>query len=1519
MSTGSVSRQCPVCDAAVPGGARSCPACGLDLIVDELAKIAYTTRFLDWASRYRLLDEQAHARLQWELDRARGALAEAARVSAPATQRPSPASQRRAPAGSARQEAPVARVQPAEPASPAAAAEVPPQAGRPAPVPRAPRGARPKRERGGVWASRLRRAWRPVASDLGLHGLAYLGVLLMFTGTLGLALFSLRSVNTSLRPLAEVSVPLVLLVSSWFLRRWGAPLGAASLELLGGAVLPILTFASLLDGSSVPPDLPRGPLLLAALAAIASGLAGVYALAARRRPATMLRYLVAPLAWTTVGVIGLAFHRGPSAAQMALVSVAVAAPLLIARRWRDNRLSRPTEIASMPGVALAFALVLMFAAAEGWPLWPALTATAATLLTVELLAGGRPGGAAGAASLAQSLVLGVGLAAAAPRLGWTTGGAALLAGSLVLLEWHARRRPDPLVALVVLAVAAAGLALAMAQPWTAVTAATVTGAWAHTRRIRRLPGPLGQSAEWTVALAVAGCLAPLGLVSGLERALPEGRAWVVLAGLTVLAVLAVRRWRPADQVATWLVTAMAALAALATVGERLTAPVSTPSAWLAVAAGLGGAALALTPRHPVLRTWSAAAALAWSTVLGLEAAGMSLTVRSLVWAAVGLALVGVATAWRSPTAGHLAAIGHLAGLGALALAGFPRPGLAGTVVLAAWVAAWLVATVAAELGAAPLIDLLARVAGERTWLARAARALPAVMVVAGLPPLVVMSADLAGLLEGGPGRFGVALALLALAQGAVARPLRARRPLADVLALAGSMVSAAAVALALADPCSLIASLASAIGVVVVLGPELRRPPMTWWAWTLTAPLALLLADRAGVAGDGLRAVLGGWGALLLLGGLFLDDLLAGRRKPGQWLRLRWLDAPAVLGALGSAAAIASAAVEPPAVLAAWCLAGAACSLVVAMQLRAGAASSLSWELLTTALVLLRPFHEPTRPWLGVLWAAMLVGASWLLERRERATDPWLRWDLPPLVVAHAVALAAIGQAIVMAGAGAPGAPVPAGARMQLALTASGAGLLACAVAAWRRGWPWAFAGVALTLGGAWLAGPGWLALALAGTAVGTALAAARSGHPLRGGLQVSSVIAGGWAWLELLVWASLPGELAIGLTALAAGSLTAGIVLLIRAGRLANDWATPIGLLATVTETGVLVAGGGSGAVVGLPFGVPFGLPGLAVAAGWGLVAAAAGLTAKPLGRPALRLAAGLLALGALQILLAAGRTPPARWSLATLALAVAATASCLAVWWTRRRTPGASEPSAADHASWSWSAFWLDALKPLAGAAAGCGLLAAAVDGRRSLLAAGLLVVALEAAAGSLVLARPGLGRLAPPLACGAWLELTGEAIGGDAQWLTLPVGLTLLVVVEMTRAQYRRVRKPLVPELRLLEHAGMLLVVGAALVQTLTRTTSYGLVAGLLGIGLCVWGAATRVRRRVTVGSVTLLLALFGMIAVPVAQAVPEFHAAALWIVLTVVGLVLIAIAVSLEQGRTRLAAAVHRIDQLLQGWE
>src|SRR6266542_1375867 len=259
MSTRWTSGRCPACGSTITGQQRRCWTCGLDLVADELAKIAYTTRFLGWARGYRLLDERAHARLRRELDQARGGLTGGGRLpvaDVPAPERAGPAEPGAAATDSAQAPSGWGAPPPANAAAPSGWG-APPQA--PPPQPPRPRATRRSPRHRAPRAARLRRAWGPVASDIGVHGLAYLGVLLMFAGTLGLALFSLHSVNTSLRPLAEVALPLVLLVSSWFLARRGAPLVAASLGLLGGAVLPVLVFASLLDGSSIPPDLEPGP------------------------------------------------------------------------------------------------------------------------------------------------------------------------------------------------------------------------------------------------------------------------------------------------------------------------------------------------------------------------------------------------------------------------------------------------------------------------------------------------------------------------------------------------------------------------------------------------------------------------------------------------------------------------------------------------------------------------------------------------------------------------------------------------------------------------------------------------------------------------------------------------------------------------------------------------------------------------------------------------------------------------------------------------------------------------------------------------------------------------------------------------------------------------------------------------------------------------------------------------------------------------------------------------------------
>src|SRR3970282_1438135 len=104
------------------------------------------------------------------------------------------------------------------------------------------------------------RSRRVVVSDLAVHGLVYLGVLLLFVGTLGFLLFSFQSIQVGLRPVAEFALPGALLASAWLLRGRGAACARAARRLVGGIPLPMFAFASFVDGVSSPPEL-HGPTL----------------------------------------------------------------------------------------------------------------------------------------------------------------------------------------------------------------------------------------------------------------------------------------------------------------------------------------------------------------------------------------------------------------------------------------------------------------------------------------------------------------------------------------------------------------------------------------------------------------------------------------------------------------------------------------------------------------------------------------------------------------------------------------------------------------------------------------------------------------------------------------------------------------------------------------------------------------------------------------------------------------------------------------------------------------------------------------------------------------------------------------------------------------------------------------------------------------------------------------------------------------------------------------------------------
>ena len=79
----------------------------------------------------------------------------------------------------------------------------------------------------------------------------------------------------------------------------------------------------------------------------------------------------------------------------------------------------------------------------------------------------------------------------------------------------------------------------------------------------------------------------------------------------------------------------------------------------------------------------------------------------------------------------------------------------------------------------------------------------------------------------------------------------------------------------------------------------------------------------------------------------------------------------------------------------------------------------------------------------------------------------------------------------------------------------------------------------------------------------------------------------------------------------------------------------------------------------------------------------------------------------------------------------------------------------------------------------------------------------------------------------------------------------------------------------------------------------------------------------RARLTLVSVAVLAvtiaAVVTMIVGPIAELVPSIEGAALWVFLVAIGMVLLALATSLERGRAKLSATLRWMDERLDDWE
>jgi hypothetical protein len=418
------------------------------------------------------------------------------------------------------------------------------------------------------------------------------------------------------------------------------------------------------------------------------------------------------------------------------------------------------------------------------------------------------------------------------------------------------------------------------------------------------------------------------------------------------------------------------------------------------------------------------------------------------------------------------------------------------------------------------------------------------------------------------------------------------------------------------------------------------------------------------------------------------------------------------------------------------------------------------------------------------------------------------------------------------------------------------------------------------------------------GALLALAVAAGLASRPLRlPQLHFLAALVTGWGWALVTIFAAWPDPQVVAFTALAAGVAALAVAGLARAGHppVTESAAAWVGLSLLGMLFAVLAA------VSSPDASTPSALLGLA--AGLLMQAVAAGASAKPFGLPGLREMGALFLAGSGGAVLIALQLSPAGSVDACVLGGLVGLAAGLSVW--------AAQPDSA----WLRPTAVFTALATLTGAALALSLLP-----DRGPLEVALTILGTECAATGLTLRRVEPLYVASPLLCGAWLLFAGQSLSGSPEWLTVPIGVTALVTVELARWDRRAHGSAgTTSELVAIEYPGMLFVVGAALVQTISGSDAYGLLAVGLAAILAAWGVETRVRRRAEFAAGAIGTALVLMLAVPVVRVIPEVHGMTLWGLVAGIGVLLLVAAATLEQTRNGVQTAVRRLGELTVGWE
>ena len=1324
------------------------------------------------------------------------------------------------------------------------------------------------------WRAWLGRLKAMVASDVTLHGFAYLGVLLMFTGVFGFVVFAFGELDPAWRPVAEAAIPTVFFVSAWFLRRQRAPHIASAMQLLGGLTLPIVAYASFVDNGTVPADL-MGTSLVIALTAVSLAVAAVYLIWWRRHADTPLRYLIVPMVWMAVWAAGIALGdtivegfeiRQPNPGQMALFTLAVTVSAAIARRAGDRPLANETLVAAIPGVVLGFGLTMASGLRYDWPVWPAALAGAAAVAGIECLSLGVTPARTSAVRLTQTLVAALSLLAMAQTLEPAQAGAIGIPVAIAFYEWWRRsevRAPEG-VALGV--AAAAALAVSMQVDLAMLGAWAAAGLWLLVRQHTAT----SYEAVW---MRTAAATVPLGAAVALFRVTDADVALFVIAVVIAAASVGFRVIGRSDFETAWLIVAAASTAAAA----PFLAAVSETTSELGGASVLAAGVLATAPRTARVRVWIAGPAAVASLVLWMRVFGVAEELRPALVALAGIAVAVAATAIRRPVACHLEAAGYAVGAaGLLALWTVGEGPLAPIplVPLAAWTAAWLWSAALAERGRDPLAAGLASyplTEGPGPWV-------PAVVAAASLPLVLLDAGRLAGWIDDRV-PAGLTLAGLALIEAGATRVLRRFERPARVVADSAVLLALAALWLAWIEPWPAVIVCGALILGVLALAPSTRRPVDVWLAWAASAGMAFGLARIAGVGDDRLFAVGIGWGVAAVVGGLAADDALRGRRTAGEFVRTPWLVPAAMLGVLGVGVGVGAGFEQPIEVHAPWLIGVGGACLVAAWQLRLGAVSMLAWLSAGVGVAELARQTLERDPWTAVVAAivpAVIGVALYRGEPGDLAVER--RWSLPALTAAHLATIGGLALAV---------------AEGEIAPTWLAAAALSLSFAAALRHPAWLIAAVALALVGTYDLGPTWFAIALGVSATGSWLAATKATGQLRRVLQGVGVVFWAAAWVTTVEAAGWGDTEALRATAVVGALIALAAAGVVRARWVAVDWLLP----AAVMAASAVVR-----SAVGLHLAGPSVEDAWVLAAALGGSAIALALAARPAALDHLRDAAALVFLGAgAEVLVGLDPTISVATGVA-VATGLASLAVALSLWRASRLT-------------------WVRAFAVAGVVAAGSAVtLALQVWPTRAPLVAALLALAAEALVAGLLVRQAQLLAAAPVLACAAWLVFASAALTGEPMWFTVPSGVAVLSVLEVVRWDRRqRSQPPASPELVAVELLALAVILGVAPIQVVLGEPWAGVTGIGLGVAIAAWGVETRVRRRLWAGAGAVALCLVLLAVLPLVRNVPEIGGSALWLVLAGLGAMVVVAATTIERARPRLQSALHHLHERLEGWE